>query len=106
MINAGDLDKRVIIQYPALSRDSYGAETQTWTDLVTVWAGIITDSGREFFAAQKINSEVTAVIKIRYRADIKTTMRIKYGNRFFDILFVNDVNQGHEELQLLCKEII
>jgi len=60
----------------------------------------------EFFAAQRINAETTAVFKIRYLSSINTGMRIKMGNRIFEILFLNDVNGQRKELSIAAKEVV
>ena len=106
MISAGELNKRIILQIAQLKQDSYGEPIETWTDIATVWANIITSGGREFYAAQKMNAETTAVIKMRYRAAMHTRFRIKYGNRYFEILSIADPEEHHESLLLSCKEVV
>jgi SPP1 family predicted phage head-tail adaptor len=71
-----------------------------------VWAGIITTGGKEFYAAQRLHAETTAVIKIRYRTGLLPTMRIKYGERYFDILSINDVDEDHREMLISCREVV
>lgn len=106
MINAGDLTRRITIQSKTVTQDTDGAEIVVYSTLATVWAQVITNSGREFYAAQKINAETTAVFRIRYRTGIETTSRVQYGNRYFDILHINDVDERHEEITLLCREVV
>lgn len=106
MINAGELDKRITLQAETGAQDSYGTPGGTWADLATVWAGIITTGGREFYAAQKVNAETAAVFKIRYRSGINPTIRIQYGRRYFNILSIADPEERHEELLISCKEVI
>ena len=60
----------------------------------------------EFYAAQKLNASTTAVFRTRYVVDIKTTDRIKYGDRIFEILFINDVSEKHIELLISAKEVV
>lgn len=109
MIGAGELNKRVTLQRLVANspdRDQGGSTDQSWSDLATVYAGINPLRGREFIAAQQINSEVTGSIKIRYRADLALTSkdRAKYGTRVYDILAVVDTNEEHSELLLYVKE--
>lgn len=106
MINAGELNRRVTIQYQAKTQDTDGAEIVTWTDLDTVWAKIETLQGREYFAAQQVKSEASSKITIRYKTGLDTTMRFKYGNRHLYMLNMQDVNERGEELLFLCKEVI
>ncbi len=37
-MKAGDLDRRVTIQTPTVTKNGYGESVTTWTDLATVWA--------------------------------------------------------------------
>ena len=105
MINAGELDKRITIQMQSITRATDGAETITYTDLATVWAAYLNKSGREFYSAQKINSEVTALFKIRWRTGLSNKFRIKYGAAYFNILHIDDTKQREGEMLLLCKEV-
>jgi SPP1 family predicted phage head-tail adaptor len=106
MICARELNKRITFQSQSSTQDSFGQPVDTWSDVATVWAGIITTGGKEFYAAQKLHAETTAVMKIRYRTDLLPTMRIKYGSRYFDILAINDVDEGHREMLITCKEVV
>lgn len=71
-----------------------------------LWASMITTGGREFYAAQKLNAETTAVFKLRYQPSITTKMQVKYGSRNFNIMSVNNVDEKFEYLLLSCKEVI
>lgn len=106
MINTGELNRQITFQTESGPQDSYGAAGGTWSDTAIVWAGVITTGGREFYAAQKLNSETTAVFKIRYRTGLVPTMQIKYGTRYFNILNINDVDEGHREMLITCKEVV
>lgn len=101
MINPGELNKKIKIQKQTGTRPE-----DPWEDVATVWAAIVTTGGREFYAAQKINSETTALFKIRYKIGIDTTMRIVYGSREFSMLHINNVNEKNVELQISCVEVV
>lgn len=105
-LNAGELTKRITIQAETGNPDAYGQPLGTWTTIATVWGKIITSGGREFYAAQKLNAESTAVIEIRYRTNITTANRIMYNNRKYNILSVVDPLESHVMLQIACKEVV
>jgi SPP1 family predicted phage head-tail adaptor len=105
-MRAGDLDKRGTIQYPAKSKDSFGEDIETWTDLVTVWCSIEPVSGSEKWLQQERISEANYKIKMRYRANVKPTMRMKYKNRYFQFLAVLNLYEDCKELILPAKEVI
>jgi SPP1 family predicted phage head-tail adaptor len=102
----GKLRHRVRLQEYVISKDSFGAEVENWSDTATVWASIEPLSGREYFAAQQINAEVSTKITIRYRAGVKPTMRILFGGRIFEILSVINTEEKNRELILMCREVL
>lgn len=106
-MEAGKLNRKITIQKKTIAKDADGYPAETWVDLKTnVPASIITTGGREFYAAQKMNAETSAVIKIRYRFGINIRMQVKYGNRIFEIIGIADPEERHEELLLSCREVI
>jgi len=110
IINAGELRRRITIQYPAKTRGNDGSETVTWTDLATVWAKIGATSGpgqsstNEYFKADQIIADAKTEIMIRYRPGINPTMRIKYGNRYFSILGMVNAEESNVALVFACRE--
>jgi SPP1 family predicted phage head-tail adaptor len=105
-MKAGKLRHRLTLQNKTKTRDEYGAETEGWVDVATVWAAIEPLQGREYLAAQQIQADVTHRITIRYRADIRPAMRGVLGARAFDITSVIDPEERHQELQLMAVEVI
>ncbi|SHF16394.1 phage head closure protein [Caloramator proteoclasticus] len=101
-----DLRHRITLQKLEMVQDSYGQATENWVDVVTVWAAVNPISGREFFQAETINSEVTHKILIRYRKGVEPSMRVKFKDRIFTILSVINFQEKNEALQLMCKELI
>lgn len=106
MINAGQLDKRMILQAPTIARADDGAETITWTTLATIWAGIRTLRGREYWQAQQVNSDVTHEVLIRYRARLSPRFRLIFEGRTLEILSIQNADEGRTDLILLCKEVV
>lgn len=104
-MNIGKLRRKIIIQQQTSTQDGYGGTVKTWTDVATVWASVEPLDGREFFAAQQVNSEVTTRIKLRYLAGVVSKMRIVHGTKTYDILSVIDPEERHKELQVMCKEL-
>lgn len=106
MIDAGKLDKRITLQKKTIARASDGSETITYTDVATVWAEYVVKTGREFYAAQKINAEVTALFRLRYRSNMDTRYRVDYKGRYFDILYIDDTLRLQNEMMFACKEVV
>ena len=109
-INPGELRHKITIQKLNNSQNDYGevdvnAHT-TWSDVTVVRAGIYPISGKEFFAAETVNSEITHKVKIRYFEGITPNMRINFNNRIFSIESIINFQEKNVELQLLCKELV
>ena len=102
-MRAGRLRHQMKIQAP-VKDNTPGSGEITWADYATVWAQVEPLRGQEFFAAQQVNSEVTARIVIRYLAGVKPDMRIVSGSRVFEIDTILDADELHRELRILVKE--
>lgn len=105
-IRPEQLKKRITIQEQDPEKDSYGELVDKWPDVATVYAYIEPTGGGEFYAAQKTNSEANVNVWIRYLSSIKPYMRVKYGERYFDILNVLNWEEGNRWLKLICRELI
>ena len=102
----GKLRHKITIQEYTASRDSFGAEVEGWSDKASVFASVTPMSGKEYFASQQLNAEVTTKITIRYLAGITPKMRVMFGNRIFEILSVLNFEERKIELNLMCKESV
>lgn len=102
----GRLRHRVTLQYKVVVADSYGAETITWTDLVTVWGAVEPVRGEEFIELARAGAEISTRIVIRYRGSIVPEMRVVFGSHTYDVRSVIHVDERERELQLMCRELI
>ena len=103
------MNLQIDIQENKPTKDTNGQLKDAWsgvTGLTGLWASMITTGGREFYAAQRLNAETTAVFKIRYITGITPLMRVKFGSRCFNIFNVNNVNEKSEYILLSCKEVV
>lgn len=103
------MNLQITFQENAPVKDSFGQEVESWqnvSDLTDIWASMRTSGGGEFYAAQKVNAETTALFKVRYLTGIDTEMRILYNGKTYQILNVNDVNEQHEFISISCKAVI
>ena len=105
-MRAGDLNKRGTIQYIARSKNSFNEDIETWTTLDTVWCSIEPVSGSERWLQQERVSEATYKIRMRYRANINPTMRLKNKNRYLQFLAVLNLEENSKELFIPAKEVI
>jgi SPP1 family predicted phage head-tail adaptor len=103
-VNAGELNKRGILQDPNWSKDTDGGKVANWTDVATVWFGVSPRPGRSFYAAQQLNSEITHEIKMRYRAGVRPDFRLAYNGRYFYFDSVVNVGEANRELLINARE--
>jgi len=102
----GRLRHRISIQKYVAARDSFGGELETWEDVANVWASIEPISGKEYFASQQVNAQVTTRIITRHIEGITPKMRVVFQDRSFNILSVININEKKKELHLMCEEVI
>ena len=108
MIKAGKYNKVSTLQKRDYDKErknnTYGALRPIWKNVATVRASVEPLQGREYFSGPFQIGENIVRIRIRYLEGITRKMRIRYGNRLFDIYSVIDSMESHRELQLMCKE--
>ncbi len=108
-MNPGRLDQRLVFEERTTSKDELGGALTVWTSVATVWARMQELSGRELFAAQAANSEVTHHITIRYQPVFANplevaTMRISLGSRRFNIHTSSNIGERNEWIVVQASE--
>ena len=108
-IGAGQLNHRVRIQRPIVSKDMLGAPTQGWTDVGTVWADIQPISGREARIADRVAAEVTHQITVRFQDAFSAPkavaqLRVLYRRRVFAIHAALNEDEANVVVTLLASE--
>lgn len=107
-LSAGKLRHRLVIQRPVDTQDTTdGSVVTVWTDVATVWAAIEPLSAREYIAAMKEDSKVSARVIMRYRSDIGHEMRLYHAakNAYYDIHgILSDKDSGLEYITIPVSE--
>ena len=93
MLQAGKLDRQIVIQSLTTGQSVYGGTTESYSTLATVFAKVTPLRGREFFDSKAINSEVDTRFVIRYRNDVTTKHRISYDSKIYDIHSVQEMGR-------------
>lgn len=106
-VRGGDLRHVVTVQsYTDGAPDALGQPVRSWAALYTgIRAAIWPLTGREYLAAQSINSKIDCKIRIRYHAGIYSKNRVIWGARTFEIATVIQPEMRPIYLDLLCYEI-
>ena len=103
-MKAGNLDQRVTLERMQGGQDELGQPLpDEWAPLGVCWAAVLPLQGREYIAAQAVQSDVTTRIVIRFRPGITPADRVVHEGRIYNITSVIDVRSGNHELQLMCR---
>lgn len=84
-ISAGELRHRITIQTKSIERDENGFESQVWADYKKLFARVTPLSAKDLIAAQAAQAQTVARMKIRYRTDITTEMRVIHRGYIYAI---------------------
>lgn len=110
MIDPGKMRHRITFQSFTGTTDSFGdplsADDSNWKNEATLWAAIDPISGKEFYAAQQSQSEVSHKVRCRYQSGLTTAMRIKFGARKFKIISIINWEERNESLLIMCRELV
>jgi SPP1 family predicted phage head-tail adaptor len=103
---AGQLRHVIKIQRKTVTRDTYGAEVPTWTDVSSsVRANVVPISGSETFNNPQMTSQELKEFHIRYRSGIKLKDRIVYNNITYNIEEIIDEDERRRKLVLTAIKV-
>jgi SPP1 family predicted phage head-tail adaptor len=94
------MNERVTIQAPGVAQDENGEPVAGWTDVATLWAGVVDITGREYVAAGATQASAQTKITIRYTPGIVPAMRVVHGTNVYDVESV--LGQYRKQLVLMC----
>lgn len=103
-MRAGQLNKMVRVEQKTAVANTYGEPVPTWTLFAERSAGIRPLVGRERWAAQQVNAQVTHEIRMRYFDGLRADMRITHGGRVFTILAPLNTDERGREYVIPCEE--
>lgn len=103
----GEMRKRITIQRIATAPATSSGETPDTPGTFTrAWARIRPLSGTESWVAKELQQIATHQINMRYQRGVTASMRAVYQGRVFNFIEVLDLEEMHEELQIIAKEPI
>jgi SPP1 family predicted phage head-tail adaptor len=105
----GQLNRRVQLQQPDDETDARLGRVPGYATVATVWASVFPLSGRAFFDARQLQSELSHRITIRYRTDITAAWRVRfYENGQYRVFRIDappiNVDDARVWLELMCVE--
>jgi len=100
-MQAGQMDRRVVIESAGSTLDTFGESIETWSTFATVWASVRVNGGRESFDSDQVIAEGTTTFKIRYLSGMSERMRIVYNSANYDIQSIKELGRK-EGLEILA----
>ncbi len=103
-VNVSDLKHRVAIERAARSGDGAGGNIVAWLHVAEVWAAIWPRQAGESFTMDRVAGKATHDVWIRHRKDVVPEMRLRLGEREFDIRGVIDHEARGRWLKCVVEE--
>lgn len=89
MLKAGDLTERISIEKRGGRENENGEPLpDDWVTHATTWANVRFMSGKEHVVSGAVRSSAVASMRIRFRRDIESEMRVRYSDQLYDIVAV------------------
>jgi SPP1 family predicted phage head-tail adaptor len=99
---AGQLDRRIVIQGYSESTDAFGQEVKSYSTLATVWANVKEKVGSEGEKGDMLASTKKVEFIIRYRTDVDEQMRVSYNSNIYKIQTIQVADERKAYLKLIC----
>ncbi len=103
-MKTGTLRTRITIQQATNVTSESGQTVKTWSAYGYEYADIRTPSGRDFFGSDKFNAQVTHTVLIRWRDGVTEKMRVKWGTRTLNIVYISEDRTHERNMVLNCAE--
>lgn len=88
------MDRRVRLERLTVAADAAsGQPVEQWDLVAEVWADVVPVSGDERWGQQQVVATADTQFRIRWRRDITPLHRIRYDDRDFDVLRIDEVGR-------------
>ncbi|KGD36805.1 phage head closure protein [Burkholderia pseudomallei] len=89
MLRAGDLTERISLERRGGGENENGEPLPNdWVVHASVWANVRFLNGKEYVVSGAVRSSAVASMRIRFRLDVDSEMRVRYGDQIYDIVAV------------------
>lgn len=103
-VNAGELDKRIVILKREKTRDADGYEHTTEQVVRRCWASFTQKSGTELQRENADFGEQRVRFLVRYtKTKLDRKMFVRHLGGDYEIEYVNGYGDSHEYIELWCK---
>lgn len=105
--NSGEMDRLITFKSPNKTRGSAGGVKNTWTTVTEQsWAKWLPQSGAEVVQAQAKYTDMTGILRIRYRSDVLATWRLLLDGGTQYELIAPPLEIGRQEFQDLVVKLV
>ena len=104
-LDAGILNKRIMLQKVVETSDGEGGYTEVWQDVKKCWAQIKPFGAKQVFEYKSLNVKATHRIKVRANIIVEENYRICYKTRTFEVLTVENEDEAEVVKWVVCKEV-
>lgn len=107
-MNPGELNKRITIQREVKVKDENHITSTEWQDVKSCWAKVNNLYGKEKWNAKQYDMENSLKFEIRYSSYPVLTAkdRIKWNDRLFNIINIDNIMYGNKTLIITAQEIV
>lgn len=108
-LRGGTLRHRLQIQRRSATQDSFGQQSVTWSDVITVWASISPFDGGEQQGGEAVRARVLHQIVVRYQPALANplevaAMRGLYKGRIFNFKGALQIDERARVIAILAEE--
>ena len=107
--DAGTYDKFMVLQKKT-ETNTRGTVSKAWGDVADMWCSLWPLQGREYYASQQIQADVTHMAHTGWRDDVTPTSEMRLWmpdeDRTFEIRSVIDVEERHAEWEFRLVEAV
>lgn len=103
-ITTGDRKKRITLIKKEKVKVN-GRVVEKDVEVATVWSYVCNLTTREFLQAQETQAELNKKFNIRYFNGLDNTMLIKYADKLYEIVNIDNVDEANVEMWLLGKVV-
>lgn len=102
---ASDMIHKIFFQSYQPSEDGEGGFVDAWVDVKVTWASINPIRAHQRTMYKSISTDTTHIVEIRGNVPCNDTQQIRYGERVFEILTVEDIQERSITKIVTCKEL-
>jgi SPP1 family predicted phage head-tail adaptor len=104
MIDPGKLNRRLLLEAPAITPDGAGGILHSYQTLTTLWAAVVPVGARGEFVADGVGTTATHRVTIRVGPEVTTRHRLRADSRIFTILTIRDQDGEGRFLEIDVQE--